>query len=76
MEVIIRTGVSEDEAQEEDVKQSYKRVGSPTKKHHDLGVITAFTTKAKALEFMNNYFKLNQDSQPDDLQMTEISITS
>jgi len=58
MEAIIKTGLSEEEAESYDNKK--KRVGSPTLKHHDLGVIASFTTKKKATDFIERYFKLNQ----------------
>jgi len=76
LEYLIRTGVSEEEVKKEDIKDSIKRVGSPTKKHHDLGVLASFSSKAKAISFMESYFKLNQNSEPEDLQITEIAITS
>jgi hypothetical protein len=76
LEYLIRTGVSEEETKKDDVKGSIKRVGSPTKKNHDLGVLASFSSKSKAIGFIETYFKLNQDSSPDDLQITEITITS
>ena len=58
-EDIIMTGVSKEASEEEDVKRKVKRVGTPTVSLDNLGVIAAFTTKKKALDFMDNYFKLN-----------------
>ena len=79
-EDIIMTGVSKEASEEDDVKRKVKRVGAPTVKLDDLGVIAAFSSKTKALDFMNNYFKLNQNSITGDgdqeLQMTEIIVTS
>ena len=79
-EDIIMTGVSKEVSEEEDVKRKVKRVGAPTVKLDDLGVLAAFTSKKKALDFMDNYFKLNQNTitgeGDQELQMTEIRITS
>ena len=79
-EDIIMTGVSKEASEEEDVKRKVKRVGAPTVKLDDLGVIAAFTTKKKATDFMDNYFKLNQNTitgeGDQELQMTEIKVTS
>ncbi len=79
-EDIIMTGVSKEASEEEDVKRKVKRVGTPTVSLDNLGVIAAFTTKKKALDFMDNYFKLNQRSisgeDDNELQMTEIVVTS
>jgi hypothetical protein len=80
VEDLIMTGVSKEASEEEDVKRKVKRVGSPTVKLDDLGVVASFTTKTKALDFMDNYFKLNQNSITGDgdqeLQMTEVQVTS
>ena len=76
LEDIIMQGVTEEDSNAPDVKQKVKRVGSPTVKLDPLGVVSAFTTKAKALDFIEEYFKLNQDSSPQDLQMTEVKIIS
>ena len=77
---IIMTGVSKEVAEEDDVKRKVKRVGAPTVKLDDLGVIAAFSSKKKAVDFMDNYFKLNQNSIIGDgdqeLQMTEVRVTS
>ena len=58
IEAIIKTGLSKDEADSYENKK--KRIGSPTLKHHDLGVIASFTSKKKATDFIERYFKLNQ----------------
>ena len=59
-EDIIMTGVSKEASNEEDVKRKVKRVSAPTVKLDNLGVVAAFTKKA--IDFMDNYFKLNQRS--------------
>jgi hypothetical protein len=74
LEDIIKQGVSEEESAGSDVERRVKRVGSPTVKLHDLGIIATFTSKVKALSFMSEYFKGNQDAGVDPLQMTEIKI--
>ena len=79
-EDIIMTGVSKAASEEDDVKRKVKRVGAPTVKLDNLGVVAAFTSKKKAIDFMDNYFKLNQNSitgeEDHELQMTEIKVTS
>ena len=74
------TGVSKEASNEEDVKRKVKRVSAPTVKLDNLGVVAAFTSKKKAIDFMDNYFKLNQRSitgeGDQELQMTEIKVTS
>ena len=79
-EDIIITGVSKEASEEKDVKRKVKRVGTPTVSLDNLGVIAAFTTKKKALDFMDNYFRLNQRSITGDgdqaLQMTEVVVNS
>jgi len=62
LESIIKTGVSEEETQTGDYDGAIKRVSSPRIKHHDLGVMAAFTSKSKAIEFIEDYFRLNQDA--------------
>ncbi len=77
---LIQTGVSEEAAEAEDVIQKVKRVGSPTQKQPDLGLLGAFTSKKKALDFMESYFQLNQNSldpeSENDLQLTEVRVHS
>ena len=79
-EDIIMTGVSKEASEEDDVKRKVKRVSAPTIKLDNLGVVAAFTTKKKAIDFMDNYFKLNQNTISGDedyeLQMTEVKVTS
>ena len=79
-EDFIMTGVSKEASEGEDVKRKVKRVGAPTVKLDNLGVVAAFTSKKKAVDFMNNYFKINQKSitgeEDYELQMTEVKVTS
>ena len=79
-EDIIMTGVSKEASEDEGVKRKVKRVGAPTVKLDNLGVVAAFTSKKKAVDFMNNYFRLNQKSitgeEDYELQMTEVKVTS
>ena len=74
------TGVSKEASEVEGVKRKVKRVGAPTVSLDNLGAIAAFTTKKKALDFIDNYFRLNQRSISGDgdneLQMTEVIVTS
>jgi len=58
------------------VETKITRVGGPTIKLHDLGVVAAFTTKMKALAFSDEYFKANQDQNPGELMMTEVKVTA
>jgi len=78
-ENIIQTGVSQEASEEEDVTQRVKRVSEPKIKFDDLGIIGAFTTKKKAVDFAENYFRLNQGSLGEDdyeLRISEIQVTS
>lgn len=73
---IIKQGVPSEDFSDEDIERKVKRVGSPTVKLHDLGIIAAFTTKSKAQKFMKEYFESNQDQSPEPLLMTEIKIVA
>ena len=79
-EDIIMTGVSKEASEAEDIKSKVKRVGAPTVKLDNVGVVAAFTSKNKAMDFMDNYCKLNQKSitgeEDYELQMTEVKVTS
>ena len=79
-EALIQTGVSEEASQGEDVKQRVKRVSEPIVKFDDLGVLGAFTTKKKAIDFAENYFRLNQNTIVGDddyeLRISEIMVSS
>jgi hypothetical protein len=71
---VITQGVSVEDSNAKEVERKVKRVGSPTVKLHNLGILATFTTKIKAMAFMTEYFESNQDSDVDPLQMTEIKI--
>tara|TARA_B100001287_G_C22236639_1_gene323990 strand:+ start:147 stop:425 length:279 start_codon:yes stop_codon:yes gene_type:complete len=73
---IIMQGVSEADAKAEDVTQRVKRVGAPTIQYHPLGVVAAFRSKKKAMRYMDEYFKTNQDQSPDSLELSEIKLTA
>ena len=55
LEHLIKEGVAPEDIDEGETKIA--RVGGPTVKLHDLGVVAAFTTKHKALAFIDEYFK-------------------
>ncbi len=73
---IIKTGVSKEESEKENVSKRSKRVGAPTVKLHDLGVVAAFRSKKKALNFMDKLFKDNQGTTEVKLELSEINIES
>ena len=62
LEAIITTGVSAEESESGDYDARIKRVSSPKIKHHDLGVIASFTSKKKATDFIEEYFRLNRET--------------
>jgi len=77
LENIILLGVTEDaDVDESKIEQKVRRVGEPTVKLHDLGVVAAFRSKKKATKFMKEYFVENQNQSPDDLLITEVKINS
>lgn len=76
LEHLIKEGVAPEDINEEEVETKIARVGGPTVKLHDLGVVAAFTTKHKALAFIDEYFKTNQDQNPGELMMTEVKVTA
>ena len=76
LEHLIKEGVAPEDIDENEVETKIARVGGPTVKLHDLGVVAAFTTKVKALGFMDEYFKANQDQNPGELMMTEVKVTA
>ncbi len=77
LENIIMLGVT-DEAQidEEKIEKKVRRVGEPTVKLHTLGAVASFTTKKKALQFMEDFFREHQDNSPDSLELSEIEISA
>jgi len=60
LESIIKHGVSEEES--EDYDGRIKRISSPRVKHHDLGVLASFTSKKKATDYIEEYFRLNRET--------------
>ena len=76
IEDIIMRGVSESQANADDVKQRVKRIGAPTIQYHPLGVVAAFTSKKKALAFIDSHFREQQDQSPDSLELSEIKLAS
>lgn len=60
LESIIKHGVSEEESEEYDGR--IKRISSPRVKHHDLGVLASFTSKKKATDYIEDYFRLNRET--------------
>jgi len=75
---IITQGISEEMVKSGDYDRSVKRVGEPTTRHHDLGVLASFTSKRKATDYIQEYFKLNRDNFDTnalpDICLTEIDI--
>jgi len=80
LQEIITQGVSEEMVKSGDYDRSVKRVGEPTIKNHDLGVMAAFTSKKKATDYIEEYFRLNRNNfdkeNLPDVCLTEISILS
>lgn len=60
LESIIKHGVSEKESEEYDGR--IKRISSPRVKHHDLGVLASFTSKKKATDYIEEYFRMNRET--------------
>ena len=76
LENIILLGVTEEaEIDESKVEQRVKRVGEPTVKLHSLGAVASFTSKKKALAFMESFFREHQDQSPESLELSEIELT-
>lgn len=77
LEQIIKLGVTPAaEIDESKILKKVRRVSEPTVKHHALGVVASFRTKKKAMRFLDEHFKDNQDQSPDSLELTEIRITA
>ena len=77
LENIIMLGVTDEaEIDEEKIEKKVRRVGEPTVKLHTLGAVASFTTKKKALQFMEDFFREHQDNSPDSLELSEIEITA
>jgi len=76
LENIILLGVTEEaDIDESKVEQRVKRVGEPTVKLHSLGAVACFTSKKKALAFMESFFREHQDQSPESLELSEIKLT-
>ncbi len=77
---IVTTGVSEKESESGDYDARIKRVSSPKIKHHDLGVIASFTSKKKATDYIEEYFRLNRGNftgeNAPEIGLSEIIITT
>ena len=80
LESIIKTGVSKEESESGDYDSRIKRVSSPKIRYHDLGAIGAFTTKTRATEFIEEYFRLNRETligeTTPEICLTEVIINS
>jgi len=75
LENIIQLGIQADYVDDTKIEKKVRRVGEPTVKLHALGVIAAFTSEKKALNYLDEYFREHQDKSPDDLSITEIKMT-
>jgi len=75
LENIIQLGVQPDYVEDEKIEKKVRRVGEPTVKLHELGVVAAFTSQKKAVSYLENYFKERQNESPEDLSITEIKLT-
>ena len=77
LENIIMLGVTDEaEIDEDKIEKKVRRVGEPTVKLHTLGAVASFTTKKKALQFMEDFFREHQDNSPDSLELSEIEISA
>ena len=80
LEAVIKTGVSEEESESGKYDARVKRVSSPKIKHHDLGVIAAFSSKKKATDYIEEYFRLNRETlsgeNTSEIGLSEIIITT
>ena len=75
LENIILLGVTDEaEIDESKVEKKVRRVGEPTVKLHSLGAVAAFVSKKKAMLFMDDFFRENQDKSPDSLELSEVNI--
>jgi len=80
LEAIIKTGLSEEESAGGDYDARVKRLSSPKIKHHDLGVIASFTSKKKATNFIEDYFRMNRatlsGNDAPEIGLSEIIVTA
>ena len=73
LENIILLGVTDEaEIDESKIQKKVRRVGEPTVKLHSLGAVASFTSKKKALQFMEDFFREHQGSSPDSLGLSEV----
>jgi hypothetical protein len=76
LENIILLGVTDEaEIDESKVEKKVRRIGEPTVKLHSLGAVATFVSKKKAMLFMDDFFRENQDKSPDSLELSEVKIT-
>ncbi len=77
LENIILLGVTDEaELDESKIEKKVRRVGEPTIKLHALGAVASFTSKKKALRFMEDFFREHQDKSPESLELSEVIITN
>ena len=77
LENIILLGVTDEaEVDESKIQKKVRRVGEPTVKLHSLGAVASFTSKKKALQFMEDFFREHQGSSQDSLELSEVEITA
>lgn len=80
LEAIIKHGLSEEESESGEYDARIKRVSSPRIKHHDLGVIASFTSKKKATDYIEEYFRLNRGTlsgeDTSEIGLSEIIVTA
>ena len=77
LENIILLGVTDEaDVDESKIEKKVLRVGEPTAKLHSLGAVASFTSKKKALQYMEKFFRDNQDKSPESLELSEIIITN
>ena len=77
LENIILLGVTDEaDIDESKVEKRVRRVGEPTVSLHSLGVVASFTSKKKALQYIEDFFREHQDRSPESLELSEIKINS
>ena len=77
LENIILLGVTDEaEIEESKIVKKVRRVGEPTVKLHTLGAVASFTSKKKAMQYMEDFFREHQDHSPESLELSEIKITA
>jgi|APSaa5957512535_1039671.scaffolds.fasta_scaffold00230_20 hypothetical protein len=80
LEAIVKHGISEEDSKSGEYDARIKRVSSPRIKHHDLGVIASFTSKKKATDYIEEYFRLNRGTlsgeNAQEIGLSEIIVTA